>query len=364
MFSITACDTTTRARSGSINTAHGPIRTPFYMPVATKGALKYANTPDIQGYDCFISNALIQSFTPGLDVIRAAGGLHAFTGWDRCITTDSGGFQLLSQSFLVRTESKGAIFRNPFSGGKVLITPERLVEIQEILGSDIAMVLDDVLLPGATHEQTFESMSKTHEWARRCRANHPGHNQLLFGIVQGGLFSDLREHSAKYISSLGFDGHAIGGLAIGEPLDMMFKIIGSTIRHLPDDKPRYLMGVGSPTDIVKAIGEGVDMFDSTFPTRNARHGTLFSFTGPIRICNERYKKDFSPIEEGCGCYTCSHHTRAFVHHLLRNNEPTGKRLATVHNLAFMRRLMEECREAIEQSRFKAFRDSFLAAFGN
>lgn len=352
------------ARVGEIETARGTIRTPFFMPVATKGMIKFMSPLEIKemGYDCMISNALVNYFSPGLDIISKAGGLHSFIGWDNPIVTDSGGFQLLSESFLVKTTSEGAVFKNPFGGRQELITPEKLLSIQEALGSDIAMVLDDVMNYGEDYDAYFRSMVKTHEWARRQAKARKRKGQLLFGICQGGFHKDLREHSAKYVSALGLDGIALGGLAIGEPVKSMYDMIGHTMQFLPKEKPRYLMGVGNPADIVKSVQMGVDMFDSTFPTRNARHNSLFTFNGIIRIKNAKYKADFTPLEDSCDCFACQNYTKAFIRHLMVNKDPMGLRLSTIHNIRFMGRLMERIRSEIHSGSYDSFVDRFLEIF--
>jgi queuine tRNA-ribosyltransferase len=363
-FEIKHKDLSTKARVGVIHSAHGPIETPFYMPVATKGSIKYFSPHEAEetGYECMISNALVNYFTLGLDTLKKAGGLHRYMNWNKGLTTDSGGFQLLSDSFLVRTTKEGAVFRNPFNGKKELITPEQLIEIQETMGSDIAMMLDDVVGYGKTHKEYFDAMVKTHEWARRQIKTRKKRDQLLFGICQGGFFKDLREHSARYISALGFDGIALGGLAIGEPFETFIDMVNFTVCFLPEDTPRYLLGVGNPTDIVQSIAMGVDMFDSTFPTRNARHGTLFTFEGIVRITNAQYKQDFYPIEDGCTCYTCRNFSRSLLHHGIKTREPNALRYVTIHNLHFMKQLIEKSKEHIRKGTFKEFKEDFLKKF--
>lgn len=362
MFTIKSKDG--KARTGVIKTRHGEIETPFYMPVATKGAVKYMESSEMEalGYEIMISNALINYFRPGLEMFKKTGDLHNFMNWKGALTTDSGGFQSLDDNFLMKTTREGAVFKNPFTKINELITPEKLMMIQETIGSDIAMVFDDVPKFGTSHKAVFDSMVITHEWARRCVASHKREDQLLFGIAQGGVYKDLREHSTKYISSLGFDGIALGGLAIGEPTSSMFDVIEHSIPFTPEDKPKYLMGVGSPIDIVKSIGLGVDMFDSTFPTCNARHSSLFTFNGVVKIRNAKYREDFGPIEDGCECPTCKKHTRAFVHHMMRTHEPVGKKLCTVHNLHFMQEMIRRARAAIEAGEYKKFEKEFIENF--
>jgi queuine tRNA-ribosyltransferase len=360
-FEIIYKDKNTKARVGRIKTSHGFIDTPFYMPVATKGSIKYLSPNEASeiGYRCIISNALVNYFVYGTEVFKKTKGIHNLINWKHSLTTDSGGFQLLSDSFLIKTNKEGAIFKNPFNGKKELITPEKLIKIQEIIGSDIAMMLDDVVRFGKSHKEYFNAMVNTHEWARRQIKAKKRKEQLLFGIAQGGFYKDLREHSAKYISSLPFDGFALGGLAIGEPFETFIDMVSFTINFLPEDKPRYLLGVGNPTDIIKSIEFGCDMFDSTFPTRNARHGTLFTWNGLLRITNAKYKYDLEPIEKTCNCYTCKNFSRSFIHHGIKNKEPNVLRYVTIHNLYFMQNMIEKARESIKNGNYKEFSKNFI-----
>jgi queuine tRNA-ribosyltransferase len=364
MYTIIHKDNKTKARTGIIKTAHGDIKTPFFMPVATKGSIKYidfleANEMNTQ---CRISNALINSFNPGLDVIKSFGGLHNFSGWHKPLTTDSGGFQLLSDSFLIKTTKEGAYFRNPFTNQRTFISPERLIEIQEILGSDIAMILDDVCRHNANHDKAFSSMVNTHEWARRAKKSHKRKDQLLFGIAQGGMFKDLRRHSCKYISSLDFEGIALGGLAIGEPTSTMYELITYSLEYLPENKPKYLMGVGNPLDIIEGIRCGVDMFDSIYPTKNARHNTLFTFSGTVKLSNAEYRYEKGPIDKDCNCIVCKNYSAGFVHHLMKNKEATGKKLCSYHNLYFMQELMRRIHTAINTDSFESFYQDFKSNY--
>jgi queuine tRNA-ribosyltransferase len=353
MFEISA--ESGSARTGILKTAHGKIKTPFFMPVATKGAVKYIDIPDLKniGTDCIISNALLQYQRPGLKTIQKAGGLHKFYNWDKGIFTDSGGFQTLDEFFKKKSTHDGAYFQSPYDNMTELITPEKAMNIQLTLGSDVAMCLDDVPKHDDDLQTTRTKTLRTHSWAKRCKRYHDRHRkkQLLFGIAQGGMYKDIRKKSIDYISGLGFDGIALGGLAIGEPIPKMFEMLKASVPHMPKAKPRYLMGVGSPDDLVKCIKMGVDMFDSKFPAENARHGTLFTSRGNLKIGQRRYADDQRPIEKDCGCITCQNHTRSYVRHLLNVNHPVGKRLATYHNLYHVQQMIEDIREDISRGRF-------------
>jgi queuine tRNA-ribosyltransferase len=364
MFEIIAEDKKTRARTGLLKTAHGKLETPFFMPVATKGAVKYVSADDLKkiGAFCIISNSFVLYLKPGLDVISHSGGLHKFMKWNRGIFTDSGGFQCCRESFFVKSTAEGLHLKSPFDGRAHLLTPEKSMEIQQTIGSDIAMCLDD--MPSFSRDKKYvaEKTKTTHEWAERCLAAHTDKKQLLFGIAQGGVYADLRKKSMKFISSHEFDGIALGGLAIGEPLSNMHDMITATIEIAPRDKPRYLMGVGSPEDIFKCITLGVDCFDSTFPTQNARHNTLFTHKGKIKIFKGRYKHDLKPIDEECDCPVCAKYTRSYIHHLKRMEEPLGMMLATVHNLAFITNFMKDIRTSLKEGRFYKFQKEFLESF--
>jgi queuine tRNA-ribosyltransferase len=366
MFDITAEDRTTSARTGELRTAHGRLRTPFFMPVATKGAVRFMDFAGLKntGTECIISNSLLLYQKPGLETIRKAGGLHKFYSWDRGIFTDSGGFQTLDSFFLESSTEEGAPFRSPYSGKSELITPEKAMEIQLALGPDVAMCLDDVPKHDDPLQAVRSKTLRTHSWARRCKAYHDEHKkkQLLFGIAQGGTHKDIRKKSIEFIKALDFDGIAMGGLAIGEPISTMYEMIWASVSHLPKTKPRYLMGVGSPQDLLECISQGVDCFDSTFPTQNARHGTLFTWNGNLNIGRREYASDLGPIEDGCGCPTCKNHSRAYVRHLLGLNEPAGKILATQHNLHFIQNLIQKSREAIGEGKFEKFRAGVAKKF--
>ena len=366
MFEITNEDGD--ARIGSLNTAHGKIPTPFYMPVATKGSVKFLNTQLLKkiGMDCIISNSLILSWKPGLELIEKAGGIHKLINWDGGIFTDSGGFQSLDFNMLQKTTDKAAFFKSPFNGTTFEISPERAMEIQKTIGSDVAMCLDEVPLHN-DDERTIRSKTlRTHTWAKRCLKHHEeidgNRKQMLFGIAQGGNFLDMRKKSIEFISKLDFDGIAQGGLAIGEPIEKMYSTLSETCRLMPKEKARYLMGVGNPVDILEAISYGVDCFDSTFPTQNARHGTIFTMQGKLRIHRKEHQFDLGPIEEGCDCLTCKNYSRAFVRHSLSQKEGVGYELATIHNIRFMQRLIESVRLAISENRFNSFKTEMQEKF--
>lgn len=351
------------ARVGVLKTAHGKVDTPSFKAVATKGAVKPITPEDLHemGAQEIISNALLLSLKPGLEVIKAHGGLHNFIGWDGTIFTDCGGFQVLSMedSFHEKTTDEGLVFRSPFDGSRHNLTPKRLIEIQESLGSDIAMALDHMPLYGCTKAEAAESLRHTHKWMAECKELHTRKDQLLFGIAQGSVYPDLRKKSIKYIDSLDFDGIAYGGLAVGEPKDKMYRMIKLSTENCSADKVHYVMGVGNPIDLIECINLGVDSFDSVFPTRNARHGQIFTRQGPINIRNGIFKNNYSPLTAECSCKVCKTHTKAYIHHLHRMGEPLGMRLAAYHNLYFIQELLRDVRKAIKQGEWTRFRKDFV-----
>ncbi|MBI2597860.1 MAG: tRNA guanosine(34) transglycosylase Tgt [Candidatus Diapherotrites archaeon] len=341
------------ARTGVLKTEHGEIRTPFFMPVATKGSVKLLSNEEVKstGTQCIISNAFMIALKPGLKVIEKHGGLHEFMNWDKAIFTDSGGFQILSPNFLLKISDDKVTFRNPFNGEKVFFTPEDSIKIQNKLKSDVAMCLDDVPLAGADIERLKESAQRTALWANRCIQAHNNKKQLLFGICQGGTNKKLREKSAEEISEMNFDGVAIGGLAIGEPEKKMFEAAKTALKIIPQEKPRYLMGMGSVQELLKAIGLGVDLFDSAFPTRTARHGMAFSTKKNINIEKAQYATDLKPLDEKCNCFVCTQCTRAYIHHLVKTKEENGLKYLSYHNLFFVQNLMKEIRQRIIEGTF-------------
>jgi queuine tRNA-ribosyltransferase len=355
------------ARTAILETAHGKIETPSFKPVATKGAVKLITTTELDemGVQELISNAFILYLRPGLEIIEDHGGLHKFMFWNNSIFTDCGGFQVMSlyDEFKPKVHDKGIEFKSPFDGTKHLLTPEKTMEIEQRLGSDVAMALDHMPLAGCTKQEAIESLKHTHKWMEDCRKIHKHDKQLLFGIAQGGIFPDLRKKSIEFIDSLNFDGIAFGGLAIGEPKEKMFEMIKLSSENCSKNKPRYAMGIGCPSDLLKCIELGVDTFDSVFPTRNARHGSLFTRKGPINIDNSRFKQDYKPIDPECDCKVCKRYTRSYFYHLFKRNEPLGLRLASYHNLYFIQKMMKEVRKAISNNEFKDYKKEFLDDYG-
>ena len=349
-----------KARRGVLELAHGTVQTPVFMPVGTYGTVKAMSPAELTtiGFEMVLSNTYHLSLRPGLAVIEAHGGLHRFMGWDKPIITDSGGFQVFSLGALRKITEEGVKFSSPLNGDKIFISPEESMWIQKVLNSDIVMIFDECTPYPATEQQASDSMRLSLRWAARSKAAHAGNPNALYGIVQGGMFEDLRDQSARELVAMDFDGYAIGGLSVGEPKDDMVRILRHTAPQLPADKPRYLMGVGTPADLVHAVGEGIDQFDCVLPTRNARHGILFTRRGVMRIRNARWKLDTAPIDPQCGCHACLHFSRAYLHHLIRANEILGARLATLHNLYYYHGLMAQMRAAIEAGRFAGFSRGF------
>jgi queuine tRNA-ribosyltransferase len=336
------------ARRTRLTLAHGSVETPVFMPVGTYGTVKAMSPAELTalGAQIILGNTFHLWLRPGTDVVGAHGGLHRFAGWDRPILTDSGGFQVWSLGALRKVGEEGVAFASPVNGDRLFLSPEKSMEIQRVLDSDIAMVFDECTAFPATHDEGRCSMEMSLRWAARSKAAHVDNPNLLFGIVQGGMYEDLRERSREGLVAIGFDGYAIGGLSVGEPKEAMLRVLRHIAPRLPEDKPRYLMGVGTPEDIVAGVCAGVDMFDCVLPTRNARNGWLFTRHGDVRIRNARHRDDTAPIDPTCECYACRHFTRAYVHHLQRINEILGARLATIHNLHYYLTLMAELRAAI------------------
>ncbi|MFH1290017.1 MAG: tRNA guanosine(34) transglycosylase Tgt [Nanoarchaeota archaeon] len=359
MFKITNKDD--KARTGILTTRTGQYETPFFMPVATKGAVKYVSTESLEkmGAEAFISNAFLLYLKPGLDVIKKHGGLHKMMNWNKCIFTDSGGFQVLSMNdFKDKFTGKGLKFKSPFDGSYHELTAKLVMQIQNTLKSDVAMVLDHMPLTTYTYEQVKEATERTHLFAKQCLEHHKDPQQLLFGIAQGGTFPDLRKESAQFISSLDFDGIALGGLAVGEPLDKMKEMIDISIANMPKEKPKYLMGVGSPRELIGAVEQGIDLFDSVWPTRNARHGKIFTQGGYLEIDKSIHKNSLEPLDKNCNCKVCKNHTRAYLHHLIKTNEPLGKKLLSYHNLYFLQDLMRKIRKAIKENKFQQLKQDY------
>jgi len=348
------------ARRGTLNLAHGNVETPAFMPVGTYGTVKAMSPLELDEINAHIvlGNTFHLWLRPGLEVIAAHGGLHKFMGWNKPILTDSGGFQVWSLGDLRKISEEGVKFRSPINGDSCFLTPEESMRIQRVLNSDIVMIFDECTPYPATHKQANESMQLSLRWAKRSKQAHEGNPNALFGIIQGGMYEDLRDISRNGLEEIGFDGYAIGGLSVGEPKEDMLRILAHTAPKMPQDKPRYLMGVGTPEDLVAAVSQGVDMFDCVMPTRNARNGWLFTQYGDVKIKNASYKNDTQPLDADCTCYTCQNFTRAYLHHLHRIGEILGSRLNTIHNLHYYQQLMAGMRSAIESGSFEAFKLEF------
>ena len=348
------------ARCGNLQLAHGNVETPTFMPVGTYGTVKAMSPVELReiGAQIVLGNTFHLWLRPGVDVIEAHGGLHRFMGWDRPLLTDSGGFQVFSLGAFRKITEDGVAFQSPVNGDKCFLSPEESMRIQKVLNSDIAMIFDECTPYPADERTAGKSMRLSLRWAERSRKGHEGNANALFGIVQGGMFEHLRDESLRELVNIGFDGIAIGGLSVGEPKEEMLRILRHTAMQLPRDKPRYLMGVGTPEDIVSGVEQGIDMFDCVMPTRNARNGMLFTKFGDIKIKNAQYRLDLRPVDEQCACYTCSNFTRAYLHHLHRLNEILGARLNTIHNLYYYQQLTGEIRAAIEAGKFADFAARF------
>ena len=363
-FTLDSTCPTTAARTGRLVTPHGEVRTPAFMPVGTQATVKAVAPRDLNelGAQIVLGNAYHLYLRPGHELIARLGGLHCFMGWDKPILTDSGGFQVFSLAHIRKISDDGVVFRSHLDGSEHFLSPEKVMEIEEALGADIVMVLDEPVGYPASPEATREAAERTARWAQRCLEAHTRQDQVLFAIVQGGLEPDLRRRSARALVEMGFPGYAIGGLSLGEPKERMWDMVDVTVAELPAHKPRYLMGVGSPEDLVEGVARGIDMFDCSLPTRIARNGALLVPEGRINIRNARYKDQGTPAMEGCDCATCSSFSAAYLHHLFLAQELLAYQLATVHNLRFMVRLMEQVREVIQAGTFAGFREAFLARF--
>ena len=362
-FEVDATDGAGRA--SRLSTPHGVVPLPVFLPVATQATVKSLTPDDVValGAPMLLSNAYHLYLRPGLEVVQQMGGLHKFMGWSRPILTDSGGFQAFSMGALTKVRDDGIVFRSHIDGSEHRITPEDAVGIQAGLGADVAMCFDQCIGYGASESEVEKAMERTHRWAARCRsAQAAPDRQTLFGIVQGGVFPHLRRASIDYITGLEFGGYAIGGLAVGESKSQMYEVVRQVASMLPEDRPRYLMGVGSPEDLVEGVGCGVDIFDCVLPTRTARNGGLFTSEGRVNINNSRYRLDARPVEQGCDCYTCANFTSAYLRHLFKSGELLGQRLASLHNLRFIIRLMEGLRVSIQAGKYTSFRQDFLERY--
>ena len=350
------------ARAATLELAHGTVETPAFMPVGTYGTVKAVSPAELKelGAQIVLGNTFHLWLRPGLAVISAHQGLHRFMGWQGPILTDSGGFQVFSLGELRRISEEGVAFQSPINGDRLFLTPEEAMRIQRTLDSDIVMVFDECTGYPATREQAAESMRLSLRWAARSKAAHSDNANALFGIVQGGMYEELRDESLAGLGAIGFDGYAVGGVSVGEPKEDMERIVAHTGPRLPRDAPRYLMGVGTPEDLVDAVSHGFDMFDCVLPTRNARNGWLFTRAGDVKIKNARHREDTGPLDPACGCYACRNFSRAYLHHLHRANEILGARLNTIHNLHYYLELMRAMRAAIGAGTFAAWRKEFAA----
>ncbi len=353
-------DKNTKARYGTLETNYGKFEMPMFMPVGTQATVKTLDYRDLKEINSgiILANTYHLWIRPGEDIVDKAGGLHKFMNYNGPILTDSGGFQVFSLAKPKNIKEEGVTFKNHLSGEKLLLTPEKSIQIQNKLDSDIAMSFDECIPYPATYKYAKESTERTLRWAKRGKEAFNNERQSLFGIVQGGEYQELREFSAKETVKIGFDGYAIGGTSVGEGKDVMYKMIEDAIRYLPEDKPRYLMGVGDPIDLFEGVKRGVDMFDCVHPTRLARHGHAFTKYGKINIKNNKYKDDFTPIDINCDCECCKNYTKAYIRHLITCDETLGQRLLSIHNLRFLIRIMENIRESIKEDRFLDYENIF------
>jgi queuine tRNA-ribosyltransferase len=368
-FAFTVHTTSGKGRTGTIAMKRGEIRTPAFMPVGTAATVKAMRPADVRatGADIILGNTYHLMLRPGAERIDRLGGLHSFMGWERPILTDSGGYQVMSLSALTKMSEEGVAFASHIDGSRHMLTPERSMEIQRLLGSDIVMAFDECTKNGANHEEAAKSMERSMRWAKRSRdgfdsgVEHAG-RAALFGIQQGSLFPDLRKASSDALIDIGFDGYAVGGLAVGEGQEAMFGCLDHCVDHLPADRPRYLMGVGKPDDIVGAVERGIDMFDCVLPTRSGRNGQAFTWDGPVNIRNAAHAEDLSPLDADCSCTVCTTWSRAYLHHLVKAGEILGAMLMTQHNLHFYQSLMQSLRDAIAADRLTEFADGFRARY--
>jgi queuine tRNA-ribosyltransferase len=353
------------ARRGELSFSRGKVQTPAFMPVGTYGTVKAMSPDDVKaiGAEIVLGNTFHLMLRPGTEIIKQHGDLHDFMHWQGPILTDSGGFQVFSLGELRKITEKGVEFRSPINGSKVFLGPEESMQVQRDLGSDIVMIFDECTPYPATWEEAKSSMEMSLRWAERSKTAHGDNPNALFGIVQGGMYEDLRQVSAEGLKQIGFDGYALGGLSVGETKEEMKQVLNYTVPLLPEQKPRYLMGVGKPEDIVEAVRRGIDMFDCVMPTRNARNGHLFTADGVVRLRNSPHKRDTGPIEEACDCYTCKNYSRSYLHHLDKCGEILGARLSTIHNLRYYQRLMASLRDAIETGTLADFVADFYQRRG-
>jgi queuine tRNA-ribosyltransferase len=360
-FKVLHQESSSQARCGLLETPHGCVETPVFMPVGTKGTVKAMTPEELRrvGTQLVLSNTYHLFLRPGADVIAEAGGLHRFMNWQGPILTDSGGFQVFSLSDLNEVSDEGVVFQSHLDGSRHCFPPEKAVEVQEKLGADIIMAFDDVVPYPTTEERAAEAVRRTTDWAYRCRkAQTADTKQALFGIVQGSVFSKLRTRSAEELVELDFPGYAVGGLSVGEPEELFYELLEHTVPLLPPEKPRYVMGIGTPDYIMEAVWNGVDMFDCVMPTRIARNGTVFTSSGRLTIRNAQFARDYGALDPNCSCYVCSNYSRAYLRHLMKSNEILGLRLTTWHNLYFLHSFVSELRQAIRENRLEVFRSQF------
>lgn len=359
-------DSRTKARRGRVNTPHGPIETPVFMPVGTAGTVKAMKPEEVRdmGAQIILGNTYHLYLRPGHEVVKAAGGLHKFMNWERAILTDSGGFQVFSLGAMRKISEEGVEFRSHIDGSKHMLSPEKSMEIQNALGSDIMMAFDECAPYPADRDYVKNSLERTTRWLKRCKEYHKNtEQQSLFGIMQGGMYKDLRKQSAEEIVELDLPGYAIGGLSVGEPKELMYEVMDDCVDYLPADKPRYLMGVGSPDCLFEGVERGIDMFDCVLPTRIARHGMAMTSLGRVNIKNAKYERDFTPLDPNCDCYTCRNYSKAYLRHLFKCDEILSSMLMTTHNLHFLVNTMAGIRKAIEEDRFLEYKKEFYDSYG-
>lgn len=364
-YELKHVDAQTGARYGILHTPHGDVETPMFMPVGTLATVKGISPEQLKemGSQVILSNTYHLWLRPGSDVVKMAGGLHKFMNYDGPILTDSGGFQVFSLGKTRKIKEEGVYFKSIIDGSDKFLSPEKSIEIQEDLGADIIMSFDECAPYPSTRDYMEKSVDRTLRWAKRGLEAHKREDQALFGIVQGGEFPDLREKAAKTLAAMDFPGYSIGGTSVGEPKDVMYKMIEDSVRYLPEDKPRYLMGVGNPIDLIESAMRGIDMYDCVLPTRVARHGAVMTHHGRLNINNQKFKYDFTPLDDMCNCYACRNYTRAYIRHLHKCDEIFGKSLLSIHNVAFLLDLAKDIRTAIQEDRLADFKEEFLDLYG-
>lgn len=365
-YELIKTDTKTRARRGRVTTPHGTIETPVFMPVGTAATVKAMRPEDVKelGAEIILSNTYHLYLRPGHEIVKAAGGLHKFMNWDKPILTDSGGFQVFSLGAMRKISEEGVEFRSHIDGSRHMLSPEKSMEVQNALGSDIMMAFDECTPYPADRHYVKDSLERTTRWLKRCKEYHKNTDkQSLFGIMQGGMYVDLRKQSAEQIVELDLPGYAIGGLSVGEPKPLMYEVMDECVEYLPKDKPRYLMGVGSPDCLFEGVERGIDMFDCVLPTRIARHGMAMTSLGRVNIKNAKYERDFSPLDPKCDCYTCRNYSKAYLRHLFKSDEILSSMLMSNHNLHFLVNTMKNIRKAIDEDRFLEYKKEFYAGYG-